>query len=528
MATTRATRGRAGRGRGRPAAVLAGVAAGAVAVGVSAIVAAFVAPTATTLLALGAAFIDLTPPWLKDAAIALFGARDKAALQLGMVVVIVALSAVAGLLGARRRLSGALLVALLSTVVALAAATRPGASGVDVVPAVVGGVAGIVTLWLLLDRLPPGRGAASGRAPGADEAPAALARRQFFVVTGAAVLLGAVATAGGHLLSGARAAIESVRATLRLPGPARPAPPLPAGVQAPVPGIGPFVTPNPVFYRVDTALTPPTVDPETWTLRVHGLVEQEVTLSFAELLAADLVEAWVTLACVSNAVGGNLVGNAKWLGLPVREVLARARPLPDADMVLSTSADGFTASTPLEVLTDDRDALLAVGMNDEPLPLVHGFPVRLVVPGLYGYVSATKWVVDLEVTRFRDAVAYWTVRGWAPRAPIKTASRIDVPRDGASVRAGRVVLGGTAWAQTRGVERVEVRIDGGGWEEAELAAVPGLDTWRQWSYAWDASPGAHELQVRASDPGGPQTEERRPPAPDGATGWHTINVTVAG
>jgi DMSO/TMAO reductase YedYZ molybdopterin-dependent catalytic subunit len=507
-------------------AALAGLAAGAVTLGVAALVAAGTEPTAAPLLVLGAAFIDVTPAWLKDLAVALFGTRDKTALGVGMVVVVAALSALGGVLGARRRLSGVALVVALIAFVAALALSRPGATAVAAIPSLVGGVAGVGTLLLLLARIPgrPQRQAGGSTASGTAGQRAGVPRRDFVLLSGTALVLGAVVTATGHLVSGARAAVESLRAAIRLPRAAALAEALPADAQ--VTGVGPFVTPNRDFYRIDTALTPPTVDPSTWSLRVHGLVEREVTITFDELLAAPLVEAWVTLTCVSNAVGGDLVGNAKWLGLPVRELLARAGPAPDADMVLSTSADGFTASTPLEVLTDDRNALLAVGMNDEPLPLVHGFPVRLVVPGLYGYVSATKWVVDLEVTRFRDAVAYWTVRGWAPRAPIKTASRIEVPRDGARVRAGRRVVAGTAWAQTRGVQRVEVRVDEGPWHEAVLAAVPNLDTWRQWSYAWDARPGRHVLQVRASDPEGPQTEERRPPAPDGATGWHTVAVTV--
>jgi DMSO/TMAO reductase YedYZ molybdopterin-dependent catalytic subunit len=329
----------------------------------------------------------------------------------------------------------------------------------------------------------------------------------------------------GRTLATGRRAVDAVREAIRLPVAVRPVA-TPAAVDVGVAGVEPWVTPATDFYRIDTALSVPRVDPEGWSLRVHGLVEREVTLTFDELLASDLVEAWVTLACVSNPVGGDLVGNARWLGLPVRTLLERAGPLPDADMVLSTSIDGFTASTPIEALTDDRDALLAVAMNGEPLPVQHGFPVRLVVPGLYGYVSATKWVVDLEVTRFADAEAYWTVRGWSKRGPVKTQSRIEVPRTGASVAAGRVVVAGTAWAQHRGVEGVEVRVDDSPWRPATLAADGGIDSWRQWSFPWDAAAGEHVLQVRASDPDGPQTDDEAPVAPDGATGHHTVRVTV--
>jgi hypothetical protein len=290
--------------------------------------------------------------------------------------------------------------------------------------------------------------------------------------------------------------------------------------------VTPWLTPAKDFYRIDTALSVPEIKAEEWELRVHGLVEEEVRLTFQDLLDADLIESHVTLTCVSNPVGGNLAGNAKWLGLPIREVLKRARPTAGADMVLSTSIDGFSASTPLEVLQDDRDAMLAIGMNGEPLPLEHGYPVRMVVPGLYGFVSATKWVVDLEVTRFADSKAYWTQRGWSERGPIKTMARVEVPKSFAVVKAGKVAIGGTAWAQTRGITKVEVQIDGGDWAEAVLSEEASVDTWRQWSFEWDATPGPHYIKVRATDGTGEvQTEQRADPVPDGASGWQSVMVT---
>ncbi|WP_258726346.1 molybdopterin-dependent oxidoreductase [Cellulomonas sp. NS3] len=550
-------------------AALAGLAAGAVTLGVAALAAGLVSASADPLVAVGATFVDATPAWLKDLAIAAFGTADKLALTVGSVVVLAGLAALAGVLAARRWAFGAALVVLLGAVGALAAASRPDAGLLAPVPSLVGALAGLLVLRWLVGRL-PGRAAAAGAAQGSartdpardaflvsragtgtaadtaagtggppptgDTNRTAVAdpvrsagsadRRSFLRLTGALAVGGALAVVAGRTLGAGRRAVEAVRETLRLPVPTRAAA-LPAGVDSGVPGVDPWVTRNSTFYRIDTALTVPRVDPATWSLRVHGLVEREVTLTFDELLDSDLVEAWVTLACVSNEVGGDLVGNARWLGLPVRELLERAGPLPDADMVLSTSADGFTASTPIEALTDDRDALLAVGMNGEPLPVEHGFPVRMVVPGLYGYVSATKWVVDLEVTRFADAEAYWTVRGWSERGPVKTQSRIEVPRHASQVTAGRVVVAGTAWAQHRGVEEVEVRVDEGPWERAKLAADGGIDTWRQWTYAWEATPGEHELQVRASDPDGPQTAVVARVVPDGATGHHTVRVRVA-
>ena len=266
---------------------------------------------------------------------------------------------------------------------------------------------------------------------------------------------------------------------------------------------------------------------QDWKLRIHGMVDREITVDYASLSAGALVERDVTLCCVSNEVGGDLIGNARWLGLPIGPLLQQAGPHPDADMVLSTSVDGWTAGTPLPVLTDGRDALLAIAMNGEPLPIEHGFPVRMVVPGLYGYVSATKWVVDLEVTRFDKAQGYWTPRGWSALGPVKTESRIDVPQDSATVKAGRVAVAGIAWAQHRGIKAVEVQVDGGAWQAATLGAEATVDTWRQWVFAWDATPGKHTLRVRSTDgPGTPQTSQVAPPAPDGASGWHTIGVTV--
>ena len=292
-------------------------------------------------------------------------------------------------------------------------------------------------------------------------------------------------------------------------------------------------SPNETFYRIDTALRVPVVDPATWSLRVTGLVDNPFTLTWDELLALPLVEHHVTLACVSNTVGGDLVGNALWLGYPLRELLARARPRGDADMVLSRSVDGFTAGTPLEALLDpSRESLLAIAMNGEPLPAEHGFPARLVVPGLYGYVSATKWVTELKVTRFADDAGYWTPRGWSERGPVKLESRIDVPRQGdvSPGADGTVVVAGVAWAQHTGIRGVEIQVDDEPWRPATLADTVGPDTWRQWRFAWDAAAsgsGDHTVRVRATDANGVvQTGEEAPPAPDGATGWHTVTVSV--
>ncbi|MDN5727446.1 MAG: molybdopterin-dependent oxidoreductase, partial [Propionibacteriales bacterium] len=311
-----------------------------------------------------------------------------------------------------------------------------------------------------------------------------------------------------------------------LPTPATPAPPVPAGVDLGIDGLAPYVTPNADFYRIDTALVVPRIKIEDWSLTISGMVNREVTITWADLVARPMVEHVLTLACVSNTVGGDLIGNAKWLGVPIRDLLAEAGPQTGADMVLSTSHDGFTAGTPLEVLTDDRQALLAIGMNGEPLPYEHGFPARLVVPGLYGYVSATKWVTELKVTTFAQDEGYWTPLGWSALGPIKLSSRIDVPRR--KVPVGDVIIAGVAWAQHTGISKVEVQINGGSWQAAELAPVTGPDSWRQWTYTWVGAPaGNHMITCRATDADGASQETAvAPPAPNGAAGLHSRTVTV--
>jgi DMSO/TMAO reductase YedYZ molybdopterin-dependent catalytic subunit len=501
-------------------AALAGLVAGGVTLAVAEVFAALISPSSAPVLAVGSAFIDLTPRPLKDFAIENFGTNDKLVLLIGMGVVIALLAAVAGALALRRPWVGRLLVVLLGLVAVVAAVTRAAAGPLDALPSLLGTAAGVFVLDRLLDRLRATLPEPEGRAT---------SRRGFLAATGIAAALAVVAGAGARLLGAGARNTDAARADLALPQPVTPAAAPADGVQVDAEGMTPFVTPNAEFYRIDTALTVPRIDPDEWTLRVHGLVDNEVEITFAELLERDLVETWLTLTCVSNEVGGDLVGNAKWLGLPIRELLREASPQEGADMVLSTSQDGFTAGTPLEVLLEeDRDSLLAVGMNGEPLPLEHGFPVRMVVPGLYGYVSATKWVVDLEVTKFSEKTAYWTDREWDPMGPIKTASRIDVPRSFAKVAAGEVVVAGTAWAQTRGIEKVEVQVDSGDWQEATLAEEANLDTWRQWSFVWDATSGSHTLRVRATDAAGEtQGDERVRPFPNGSEGWHSVNVTVS-
>jgi DMSO/TMAO reductase YedYZ molybdopterin-dependent catalytic subunit len=491
------------------------------------------APPTSPVLAIGEGVIRVTPGDMAEAAIAAVGRLDKPLLVVGTVLGALLLGGLAGRLALVRRGLGLAVLVAMGGLGMAAVLSTPDASPVDVVPPAVAALVSMALLGYLL----PWVSAATGATPvpsatasdpghaGSRTEEARLGRRRFLARAGV-VGLGAVALTGlGQALSAGRRAVESARASVRLALP-RPAPP--PGVQAPVRGAVPWVTPNDVFYRIDTALSVPRVLPQDWRLRVHGMVDRELDLSYEDLVARGLQQAWITLCCVSNEVGGPLIGNAEWSGVPVADVLADAGVHAGADAVLSTSADGWNCGTPLRALTDGRHALLAVAMNGEPLPVEHGFPVRMVVPGLYGFVSATKWVVDLEVTRFADFTAYWTQRGWAPRGPVKTQSRIDVPADGAEVSAGRVAVGGVAWAQHTGIRGVEVRVDDGPWRPARLARVPNVDTWRQWVFAWDAGPGQHRLAVRATDASGyTQTGRRTDIVPDGATGWHTITVTVA-
>ena len=351
-------------------------------------------------------------------------------------------------------------------------------------------------------------------------------RRRFLTASAATLAVAAAGGAAGRALLD-RFNVAALRAAVRLPSPSVTGPPEPAGAQLPVRGITPFITSNESFYRVDTEIVLPQVSPESWTLRVHGLVDRPLELSFDDLLRRPLTEAEITLVCVSNQVGGSLAGNARWLGASLRDLLRQAGVHSGANQILSTSTDGWTCGTPLDAVMSDPQALLAVGMNGQPLPVEHGFPARMLVPGLYGYVSATKWVTDIELTTFAAQKAYWVQRGYSDQAPIKTMSRIDVPRPLARIAAGRVPVAGVAWAPHRGIEAVSVRVDAGPWQQARLAAVPNADTWRQWVWHWDARPGLHQIEVRAVDGTGEvQTARQTPVFPNGASGWDSTTVTV--
>jgi DMSO/TMAO reductase YedYZ molybdopterin-dependent catalytic subunit len=503
---------------------LAGAIAGLAGLGLAGLTAWLIAPAGSPVPAVGELIINLLPAPLVNFGKEVLGFADKPVLLAILVVAVLIICALAGELEWRRRFAGAALLAVVAVLGLIGISAQPGVSINAYVPTIVGLLLGYMILSVLISKLqqwsPQDAVAKDGEAQSA-------ARRNFLawtIVVGAGSVVAAIT---GQLLVRASSAVNTVRENLQLPTPTKPTPAPPPGADFGIAGLSPYVTPNNGFYRIDTALQVPMIDPATWTLRITGMVQNPIQINYAELTAKPLVEHMTTLTCVSNEVGGDLAGNALWLGYPIRELLAEAKPLAGADMVLSKSHDGWSASTPLSALTDPkREAILAIGMNGQPLPIEHGFPVRMVVPGLYGYVSATKWVTSLRVTTFAEDQAFWTPLGWAPRAPIKLASRIDVPRK-STIDPGMVVVAGVAWAQHTGISAVEVQIDQGAWQPAQLADTSGPDTWRQWKFEWPAAAGSHTLTVRATDANGMlQTAEVAPPAPDGATGYHSIKVKV--
>ena len=466
--------------------------------------------------------IDHVPGSVKDWAIRTFGTNDKLALIAGTLVVLCVVSAWLGRLAQRRLMPALLGIAGIGLLGGLASLDHANATWVSVLPAVIGSaVSAGVLAWLSGWR--PAR--STDDELGQQDATGMGPDRRAFLLSASAIGAAALVAGGAGQALRRRYAVAGVRRELLLPA-AGDAQAAPAGADLGIRDLPPFITPNDEFYRIDTALLVPQVAPDRWRLRVHGLVDREIEIGFADLLRRPLVERDVTLSCVSNEVGGGLVGNAVWRGARLADLLDEAGLQPSATQLLSTSVDGWTCGTPVSAVMDGRDALLAVAMNGEPLPVSHGFPVRMVVPGLYGYVSATKWVVDLKLTTWEDDVAYWVPRGWAREAPVKTMSRIDVPRQ-RDVPAGTVAIAGVAWAPHRGISAVEVQVDDGRWLPARLGAVPSEDSWVQWVAEWDAAPGEHAVTVRAYDGEGVlQPEDVAPPAPDGAQGWHRRDYRV--
>lgn len=480
--------------------------------------AALLDPAASPVLAVGSTVIDLTPTALKEWAVRELGTADKPVLIGSVIGATLLLAAGAGIVAKRSLVLATGLLLGLVAVAGTLAMLRPVAEPADLVPALATGVVGSGVLWLLTGRLGP-ESSAHVDVIGTEPRTQLASRRGVVVVAGITVGMAVV----GEWVIRMRTTIGNVT----LPRPRRPLAPLPHGLEVRFDGISDFRTPNDDFYRVDTALTLPVIALDDWRLTIDGDVDHGFSLTFDELLALPMVERDITLTCVSNEVGGQYVGAARWLGAPLAGLLDRAGVRSGADQILSTAVDGFTISTPLAVALDGRDTLVAVGMNSEPLPLEHGFPARLVTPGLHGYVGATKWLTRLTLTTYGEDQAYWTERGWATDAPIKISSRIDTPRPLSTVTAGRTVVGGVAWAQHRGIAGVEVRIDGSAWQGARLGPDAGVDYWRQWYLPWDAAPGRHLLAVRAiSADGEVQTAARTSPFPAGSSGIQEIVVSV--
>ena len=511
-----------------------GLVSAAVALGVGELVAAFVRPAAAPVIAVGNRFVLLTPESLKEYAIRRFGRHDKDVLLLGIYAAIAVLAVALGVAALRWLWVGAGGLLAFGAVGTWAAATANASRAEDVVPTLIGTAVALATLVVIVRAtglgnqwpLPSRRAIAS--AAGDDDGPVP-GRRTFLAGSAGAAAIAAGAGFGGRALQHHRFDAERSRRAVVLPRPASPAPPLPHGVDLGR-GASPFVTANREFYRVDTALAVPQLSTGGWRLRMHGQLDHPMTLTYDDLLARPLIERYVTMTCVSDAVGGPYVSTAKFLGVPLAPLLREAGVRAGADQLVGTSSDGMTIGTPTAVIMDGRDAMLAVGMNDEPLPVAHGFPCRMLVPGLYGYVSATKWLVDLEATTFAGRKTYWVKRGWAARAPIRLQSRIDTPHGLAQLTAGqRVSIAGVAWHQGVGIGSVQVRIGNGEWQDARLGRVPSVDTWVQWMLPWTVSGrGLVTLQVRAVDANGVvQDEHRRAVFPSGATGWHSIVVRVA-
>jgi DMSO/TMAO reductase YedYZ molybdopterin-dependent catalytic subunit len=506
---------------GRPSAALAGVLAAAVGLAAGELVAGLGRSLASPVVSIGNRVVDTVPQPVKQLAIDTFGTADKPVLLGGILVVLAALAAGIGVLARRRPTAAAVATGVLGLAGVVAAVLQPGAPlPAAVLPAV---ATVLVAAPLLLRLVRPAAGPTAG-AGGAAPPPT---RRRFLVDAGWAALAGVAAATGGRALSG-RFDPDAERAALALPAPTRPAAAVPASAHPPVEGLSPFVTDTGDFYRIDTNLTVPRLSAEGWTLRIHGMVERERTLAYGDLLDLPSLEVPITMTCVSNEVGGDLVGTAVWQGVPLSDLLDAVGVDPAATQIVGRAFDGFTTGMPVAAVFD-RDALVAYGMNGEPLPPAHGFPLRLVTPGLYGYVSATKWLTELELTTFDAFDQYWVERGWAARAPIRTQARIDTPDGFGRIPVGTTVpVAGVAWAQTRGIDRVEVRVDDGEWHAAELAAAVSDVTWRQWVWRWDTtglSPGRHQLTVRATDGTGRlQTEDRSRPFPRGASGWHSVAV----
>jgi DMSO/TMAO reductase YedYZ molybdopterin-dependent catalytic subunit len=496
------------------------------------LVAGLTNPAASPVLAVGAVVIDATPTPVKEYAVAQFGTADKPILLATVTLVTLIAAAVAGALSRQRVWLGVSFIVLLTGLATAAALTRPVAALSDGIPGVVSMVVGLSILLGLRRALassePTHAGSPRTDSEDGHELPATAyptshdGRRQFLMGAAAVTLGAAGAAAFGQKLSSADSVPQAT-----LPAPADAAGVFPKGVESQVRGITPLRTSNGSFYRVDTNLTVPRVNTDRWQLEIDGMAERPMTISYRQLMAMPMIERDITLTCVSNEVGGGYVGAARWQGVRLADLLDRVGVRPGADQLLSTAVDGFQIGTPMEVVRDGRDAMIAVGMNGQPLPANHGFPARIVTPGLYGFVSATKWLTKLTATTYAKDVSYWTKRDWATDAPIKMSSRVDTPRPLSTIKAGMTAIGGVAWAQHNGIAVVEVSIDGGPWQKSRLGPDVGLDYWRQWYLPWNATSGRHAFRVRATDrKGALQVSQRAKPFPNGSSGIQEVVVFV--
>ena len=536
------------------AAGLAGALAAGVAIAVGEAMAGIIPGAPSLVIAIGDLVIDLQPPGAKDFMVSLFGTNDKLALNLIIVVVAVTIAAAVGIAGRGSWIKAVIGFSVAGAVALFAALREPlTTASLAVVTVIVSMAASLAVLRVLLAATRPEWAEAEVVSPWDDDSPGAAPstpagapataavssgsrptgtwdRRNFLVMSGT-VALGSVVvgSVGRYLLDHRPGGPPSSGPAAQLPPTGSPAPSLPGDASLNVPGITPIVMPNDQFYRIDTALLVPRVDASTWKLTIDGMVDTPVTLTYPQLQAMPLFDQYVTIACVSNEVGGNLVGNTRWTGVHLRSVLAMAGVQAGATQIVGHSVDDFTVGFPTEWAMDpSRDPMIALGMDGQPLPIEHGFPARLIIPGLYGYVSATKWLSRIELTTLDAFDAYWVQLGWAKEAPILTQSRIDVPKDGSGVSAGKVPIAGVAWAPDRGVSGVEVRVDNGAWQTAQISAAISRATWVQWLVPWDATSGDHTIEVRATDGTGTvQTADQTPPPPDGARGHHTITVHVS-
>ena len=514
----------------------------------------------SVFLAIAQRIIELTPGGFATQAIETLGTADIPVLITSTVVGSLVVAGLLGVLSLRSRLAALLGVAGLGIIALVAAFTEPFVAPIPVILTILGalGLGAWFADYLIrtsdLRAVAPAKGVVPSQTTPASSPKAptmnvrykevhsgrglAVPRKNFLAMGGAAAVVGLAAAGTGRALSGGSAAEAPAAGPIQVGSKGgavlhETLPPPPAAASIEVPGMPPLMTPNEDFYLIDTVLSSPRINVDRWKLNVKGAVENPVSFTYKDLLDMPTRESDVTLSCVSNEVGGGLVSNARWTGALLSDVLKEAGVSREnigraSEQIVGRSADGWTGGFKTDIALDGRDALVAFGMNGSELPVKHGYPVRLVVPGIYGYVSATKWLTEIELTDW-DFDAYWIQRTWAKEGPVKTQSRIDTVKDGARLEAGRIPVGGVAWAPHKGIEKVEVSTDDGEtWNEARLAAQLDPDTWRQYVYEWDAPSGEHTIKVRATNgEGETQPEKPAPPHPSGADGYHTIRVTVA-